>query len=722
VARLMAEGDPGGAAGVVDLIKVDAKTWPVPRKLRRIRYKRAKETRDMRAGPRMTDHIEPPAERYAFEHFVLDAARGVLLGAGAEIRLRPKSYELLLYLVRHPGRLVGREELLDAIWGRVAVTDDSLTQCLVEIRRALNDGKRRIVRTVPRRGYIFDVPVTRLAAAASPADARATGGLAGGARADDGRGPAGGAVGTPRAGGRGPAHPEGDGFAATMPRRAIAGAGILAGILVAAVLFGWALGQRNAMPELEPEGSPPLPNSIAVLPFVDMSAEKDQEYFGDGLAEEILNLLVQSPELTVIARTSSFSFKDQPVDIATISRRLGVEHVLEGSVRKSGNRIRVTAQLVGAKDSAHLWSETYDRELDDLFGVQTEIASAVAEVLETKVLDGRPARPGRPVDLRAYDHQLRARFFFNRRATGDLELAREHLLSALAQDPDYALAWAGLSGVYGAQMSVGELDRDSGVPLRRVAAERALALDDRLPEAHLRAAAAFHEDGDLDRAREHMRLAQALDPENPLLLGYASTQRVIAGENDHAVRLWDRIVLTDPLSRVARNNRARHLLAVGRLDDARADLEAINQLTPGRANETETLLALILVLEDRYEEALEVLEGVSEMHEWGRERELGLALAHHALGDEAKTAAVLSRLEADDTSSAAHVLAEIHAHLGRHEEAISWLSEAKARTSSEAPWTRSFVWAHRANNSLFLRPLRDNPQWAALHSDVPPAW
>jgi TolB-like protein/DNA-binding winged helix-turn-helix (wHTH) protein len=322
----------------------------------------------------MSEHGEG-AERYGFEQFMLDPERSELHGPDGVIQLRPKSYDLLLYLVRHPGRLIGREELLDAVWGQRAVTDDSVTQCLVEIRRALADHGRRIVRTVPRRGYLFDVPVARIPGPNGPEEQ---------ANVPAADAPA----------------------SATAPPAALHGAMPYPRLAAATVTFlalalaWWAFATRDATrPDRSMFDAPAVPNSIAVLPFADMSAEGDQEYFGDGIAEEILNLLAQAPELKVIARTSSFSFKHQPADITTIAARLGVAHVLEGSVRKWGNRVRVTAQLVSGRDGAHLWSQTYDRELGDLFEVQGDIAGAVAGVLEARLL----TRPGVAVTPEARD-------------------------------------------------------------------------------------------------------------------------------------------------------------------------------------------------------------------------------------------------------------------------------------------------------------------------------
>jgi TolB-like protein/DNA-binding winged helix-turn-helix (wHTH) protein/Tfp pilus assembly protein PilF len=647
----------------------------------------------------MSNDTDQGVERYSFSGFTLDPARQVLQGPDGEIRLRPKSYALLLYLVRHPGRLVSRQELHDAVWGRLAVTDDSLTQCLVEIRRVLGDEGRQIVKTVPRRGYLFDAPVTRLVGDGLQDPGRTLDRNADedGAHAEAGDG--------------GRAAPR---SAPPTPRGPLLSTGILAAATVVAMLAVWVAAQRHEAPPASAVSVVQrLPNSIAVLPFVDLSAEKDQEYFGDGMAEEILNLLVQWPELRVIARTSSFSFKNQPVDIATITQRLGVEHVLEGSVRKSGTQVRITAQLIAAHDGTHLWSQSYDRELGDLLVVQREIASAVAYALKASLFpDGTTTLAASTVDARAYDHFLHGRFLFHRRDAGDLERAREQFEAAIALDPGYARALAYLSGVYNAQMHTGEISWETGVQRRREAAEQALAMDAGLPEAHLRAIAVFADDGNVERALHHLELARAIDPDNSLLLGITSARLLAEGRVDEAIQQWDRIVANDPLSRLSRQNRGLKLMAAGRLEEARADLLVARDL--GQTGEADTFLSLILVLEKRYEEALALLDPIP----WSHDREVGLALAHHALGNTAEADAVVARLRADGSGDAAMALAEFHAHLGERAHAFSTLAEARARFERETRWSPR-RWAIDLYLSPFLRPLHSDDRWVALYTERP---
>jgi TolB-like protein len=237
---------------------------------------------------------------------------------------------------------------------------------------------------------------------------------------------------------------------------------------------------RTALASVSVLGRASQQSSIAVLPFANMSRDPDDEYFSDGLAEEIINALVKVPGLKVIARTSAFAFKGQNTDIRKIAEILGVTNVLEGSVRRAGNRIRVTAQLITAADGSHLWSERYDRQMDDLFAIQDEIATAIASELKIKFAPA-PAERRRLPDLRAYESYLRYRQYQWRFTPEALQMSRECLEHAIAIDPEFALPYTGLADHYFASCILG--NAAELVPRARRLAERALQLDADSPEA-----------------------------------------------------------------------------------------------------------------------------------------------------------------------------------------------------------------------------------------------
>ena len=253
--------------------------------------------------------------------------------------------------------------------------------------------------------------------------------------------------------------------------------------------------------------------SIAVLPFSTMSVDKEDEYFSDGLAEEIINALAHIPGLNVTARTSSFAFRGREQDIRKIADTLGVRTILEGSVRRAGSRIRVTVQLIDAANGYHLWSERYDRELADVFAIQDEIAQAVALSLKV-TLSPRPAAQRRPVpDLAAYESFLKARYFLRKSTPGALALGKDALERAIALDPDFAIAYAELASYYWVMAAHELLPAREALPLGRAAAQQALNIDPFLPEAHAQLAAVdLFLDYDWAAAGRHFQLAMARDP------------------------------------------------------------------------------------------------------------------------------------------------------------------------------------------------------------------
>jgi TolB-like protein len=231
----------------------------------------------------------------------------------------------------------------------------------------------------------------------------------------------------------------------------------------------------------------PIPGheaSIAVLPFANMSADKENEYFGDGLAEEIINVLAHVPGIKIAGRTSSFFFRGKDVEFGEIGRRLNVEHVLEGSVRKAGNRIRVTAQLINVADGFHLWSERYDREMTDIFAIQDEITQAIAAALRIKLSPAAATFRRHTPNLRAYEAYLKAREHWYRPSPASLELFKELIEHAIELDPKFGLAYSLLGGYYTMLAHLGIKPVLDVMPLARAAEEEALRIEPSLPEAH----------------------------------------------------------------------------------------------------------------------------------------------------------------------------------------------------------------------------------------------
>ncbi len=602
-----------------------------------------------------------------FGEFELDETRGALLRDGHEIHLRPQAFGVLQYLAANAGRLVSKDEIFEAVWGKTVVTDDSLTQCLVEIRRALGDESREAIRTVPRRGYVFEFPVEEIAV--SPAGDQ------------------------PLA----PDSAKASRFPGWLP--------VTIGIAFAVIAVWWIV-TRDADDAAAGDPQAPRANSIAVLAFADMSEGRDHEYFADGISEEILNLLTRIPGLRVVARTSSFSFKGKDADIATIGKALDVAYVLEGSVRQSGDQVRVTTQLVDATTSMHIWSETYDRSIDDLLTVQTEIAASVARSLKITLAEGNSLSAGRAVDPDAYGHFLHARYLHNRRAPGDLTAAEAHFRRALDMDPDYAPAWAGLAGTLLVRIFEDGLDSAAGLEAMGEAVTRALALDPSLPEAQMRAAHYQFHSGNFKKGMEHWDKAMALDPDNVLVLGGSAGVAIARGDYQYAVELQSRAAERDPLNPIVRGNLSSSLARVGRYDEAARELQRAMELSPAHARNA-VAEGRLLILRGRYDEALDVVSGWPE----GPDREQALALVYRALGRDDEADAEIARLQSREDWERARRLAEIHAQQNEIDEAFGWVAvaheveKATALTPGSAKRALDFV------DSLFLRPLHGDPRW-----------
>jgi len=620
---------------------------------------------------------------YSFDEFTLDLERGALLHRGVDIELRPKSFEVLRVLVERHGRLVTKQELLDAVWGRVIVTEGSVAKCLIEVRRAIDDRSQQVIKTVPRRGYILDAPVV--------VDAR-----------------------TPVVQ---------EAVVAQRPRAAFIRPSILATafavtVSIAAWLGGIAMQGADAPDQAEARQV--RATAIAVLPFVDMSAARDYEYLADGVAEEILDLLADVPAVTVIARSSSFAFKGQNSDIATIAAKLNVTHVLEGSLRTAGNTVRITARLVDATTSAQLWSATYDRQLDDVFVAQREIAGSVAQTLRG-TLDGSELGQLAATNGRVYERYLLGRFLFNRRQPGDLTSAENAYRQALELDPSFAKPWAGLAGVYLIQAVENHaVPPPSLLERAREAVDEALRLDPRLAEAHVRRSGYFWLTGDETRYEEEIRIAAALAPEDPLVLSVLAGNAAKEQKLIESIDLQSRAVALDPLSLVYHLNLGAYLFYAGRFESAEAEWRAALELAGASApaaNELTRDLAVALgeaaVARQRSENALAFVESWLET---GKERDYLLALIYHTLGRTTDANAAVARLrEAGSRDEwASRKVIEVYAYLGQTDEAFEWLAKAVdqiQRTDPRAPTT--MAWKVELRHSPFVVALHEDPRWQA---------
>jgi len=439
----------------------------------------------------------------------------------------------------------------------------------------------------------------------------------------------------------------------------------------------------------------PDPRSIAVLPFVDMSAGKDQEYMSDGLAEELLNLLAKIPALRVTSRSSAFSFKGKGVDLREIARRLNVANVLEGSVRKAGTRVRITAQLIDARTDTHLWSETYDRTLDDIFAVQDEIAAAVVKQLKITLLGAAPKV--QTTDPRAYALSLEGRQYARQFTKEGFERSIALFEQALVIDPHYAAAWDGLAQNYMNQAINGLRPADEGYRLAREAANKAIANEPELASAHARLGSiAGRFDGDFAAAARHFERALALEPTSSSIIGNAANIAWLLGRLDTAIALQEYTNARDPLSGIGHQNLGIYYIEAGRLDEGLAEVHTALDLSPRRL-EAHLWLSTALLLKGESRAALAAIQ--QEPNE--ESRLTGLAKVRYALGQKADSDQALAELIKKGDDEACDI-AEVLAFRGERDRAFAWLDRAASSNGLRAIGIAT---------SVDLARLRRDPRW-----------
>jgi TolB-like protein/cytochrome c-type biogenesis protein CcmH/NrfG len=421
----------------------------------------------------------------------------------------------------------------------------------------------------------------------------------------------------------------------------------------------------------------PDPQSIAVLPFVNLSPDREQAYFSDGLSEELLNQLAQIPQLRVIARTSSFSFKGKEVDVVTIARALGVANVLEGSVRKSGNLLRISAQLVRASDSTELWSASYDREITDVFKVQDEIAGAVVAALKVRLLpDQHVDNPHRTGNAQAYTLYLRGNQFLSRASSDGYRLAIDAYRQAITLDPAYAAAYAGLAvaEVYAADSAETAAENEAAKQRGLAAADKAIALAPGLADGYTaRGWMRSNFTWQWADAQADLERALAIDPSNSTVQRRYGQLLASQGRMPDAIAAIRKSVALDPLSGPPWSNLGYYLLAAGQWDEARQVLQRALAINPESAY-AQVNLATLELLQGHADTALQMFRQSQDTF-----RPYGIALAEHSLGHARESQQALDTLIADYAQDSAMQIADVYAWRGEKEKAFQWLERAYAQ-------------------------------------------
>ena len=598
----------------------------------------------------LPDDQPKPVGRRSLAHFgpyALNLESGDLRKFGYRIKLQPKSFLVLQALLESPGAMVTREDLKTRLWAENTFVEfeSSLNVAVRRLREALNDEAQSpvYIETVPRHGYRF-IATPEFVELPAPAGPREV-----------------------------PSPAEGTAVpAALLPQRsrsALWTAACFAAVIIALAVGGlwWGIRLTNH--------KPPVSSSVAVLPFADLSPEKNQGYLSDGLAEELLNDLAKTPGLHVAARTSSFQFRDQGADLAAIGKQLGVATILEGSVQKDGQRVRISAELVKAADGFQLWSNKYDRDLKDVFAVQDEIARAISGELRVRLLDSPSGSAPRSTNPAAYNAYLQGRYFYEHRTLEDLSKADEYFHQAVQLDPNFARGWSALAWTMIARTEAAQGPSfEQGYRSALEAAQRALQLDPNLAEAHAAIGRIRRSyDWDWAGANTAFQKALALEPQNSVVLLGASSLQASLGNFDEAVALNRRAVEVDPLSVVSHLSLGMHAYYAGQLQLATDAFQKALAISPD-APEAHYLLGLVYLEQSQPQLALTEFQ----KDQAGPERSAGESLAYAALGRQTQADAALQELIAKHQGEAAYQIAEVYAFRGEPDRALQWLEVARS--------------------------------------------
>ena len=442
--------------------------------------------------------------------------------------------------------------------------------------------------------------------------------------------------------------------------------------------------------------------SIAVLPFDNLSRDPDNAYFCEGVQDEILTRLAKVADLKVISRTSTQHFKSTPDNLPQIAKQLGVAHILEGSVQKAGEQVRVNVQLINALTDAHLWADTYDRKLTDIFAVESEIAKTIAETMQARLTGSEKSSIAKTptVNPEAYELYLKGRFFWNKRTGDDLRRSVEYLKQAIAKDPGYALAYAALADSYGLLRFYGGASRDESVVPAEIAAKKALELDDSLAEAHASLGLIATEELEIDRGVRELERAVQLNPNYATAHHWLALARIPLGQLDRAIGEGRRALELDPLSMIINADLSLIYLYARRYDEAEAQARKALEIDSG-SFVAHYYLGLALQLRGRLKEAIPEFQKAVELNNDPYSIALlAQAYARNRQTDEARK--LLGHLNemAKTADVSGYALATAHTALGEKEPAVEALE-------------RSYDGGNRSY--LFLLPV--DPMLDDLHGD-----
>ena len=630
-------------------------------------------------------------ETFCFDGFTLDLTRGCLRRGSEEIKLRPKPFSALKYLVENPGRLISKTELIEVIWPDTAVTDDSLVQCLIEVRRALNDDAQLMIKTVPRRGYIFDRPVSDNPSITPITTVTEESGVHlvieeeetnGHARVETGALPVAGSVALLPA------------YKATSIHRIRTALGqhrwaVAIGALSLAVAASGIFYLTRPAEAID---------SVAVMPFINMSGDPNTEYLSDGISESIINSL--SPNLKVIALNSVLRYKGKQTDPQAIGRELNVRAVLMGRVTQRGDDLIINVELVDVRDNRHLWGQQYNRKVADITAVPAEIAQTVSERLRLRLSGDEKQRLTKRYTQsgEAYQLFMMGRYYRRRHTKAAYDKSIEYLEQAIKKDPNYAPAYAEMGEVYRNFGWHLLMPPKEWLPKEEVATLKALQIDNSLAEAHVLSAHIKEIHLDWPAAENEYKYALELDPNSSRAHETYAWYLEMFGRLDEASLHLKRAQELDPLGFDLMWDVAVLSMFNRQYDRAIEQLQKIIEMDPNRAAAHITLIEAFQK-KGMHEEAL------AELKKFNAPRpQAGYTYAAAGKRDEALK--IIDELKEDQSKGryvSPFAFALIYMGLGDKDQAFEWLN----KTFEENPYRLAFIRVNTRFDSLHSDPRFD---------------
>jgi TolB-like protein/DNA-binding winged helix-turn-helix (wHTH) protein len=574
--------------------------------------------------------------------------------SGEAAHLEPKAMEVLVCLARANGNVVSKEQLIRQVWQDTFVTDDVLKVSIWQLRKAFQDDSKhpKVIETIPKSGYRLLLPVRTVKGAELPVSHSHIFALLG------------------------------------------------ASVLVLVIAAAW-IGYKH----IHSGGASVSAASIAVLPFADLSPGHDHEYLSEGLAEEILNRLTKIAKLKVTARASAFQFKGKNEDPRVVGQKLDVANLLEGSVQREQNRVRVSVRLIKADDGNNIWSDSFDRELKDIFAVEDDIAKTVASALQLKLLASRS--PGTlttsgNTNPEAYEAFLHARYFAHMQDEESEKKALHYANRAIEFDPNYAPAYALRASIELESGGMTWTDLSEATEKTRHDTEKAIALDPNLADGY-RVLSMIQAWVELNcpEAEASLKRASDLAPGDPDNLGRSAWLAMCLGRPQQAVELWKQELLLDPLRPDEYLWLAQSLRDLGRYEEAHAALAKAMDINPNQISMIHEVGGEVYLAQGRAQQALAEMEKEPP----GLFHDLGVALAYNALGQRQESGTALARMISQHSNDGAYQIAQVYAYRGEVEQAFQWLDRAHAQHDPGLMWFKT---------DLKLKSLRKDPRCAEL--------